>query len=85
MTKNKVGEKRIYLAYSSTLLFITKGSELKRGSRMDVGPDTVAMKGTAFWIVPHGFLSLLSSRTQDHQPKNSTTHRILARTSSIDP
>jgi hypothetical protein len=27
MTKNQVGEERVYSAYTSTLLFITKGSQ----------------------------------------------------------
>jgi hypothetical protein len=29
MTKKQVGEERVYSAYTSTLLFITKGSQLE--------------------------------------------------------
>ena len=28
----------------------------------------------AYWLAPHGLLSLLSFRCQDHQPRNGTTH-----------
>ena len=31
-------------------------------------------KGAAYWLAPHGLLSLLSYRTQDHQPRDGTTH-----------
>jgi hypothetical protein len=33
MTKNQVGEERVYSAYTSTLLFITKGSQDWNSSR----------------------------------------------------
>jgi hypothetical protein len=33
MTKKQVGEKRVYLAYTSILLFITKGSQDWNSSR----------------------------------------------------
>ena len=33
MTKKQVGEERVYLAYSSILLFITKGSQDWNSSR----------------------------------------------------
>jgi hypothetical protein len=38
MTKKQVGEERIYSAYTSTLLFITKGGQ-------EAGDDTEAMEG----------------------------------------
>ena len=31
----------------------------------------------AYWLASHGLLSLLSYRTQDHQPKDGTTHHGL--------
>jgi hypothetical protein len=31
-------------------------------------------RGATYWLVPHGLLSLLSYRTQDHQPRGGTTH-----------
>ena len=30
-------------------------------------------RGAAYWLAPHGLLSLLSYRTQDHQPKDGST------------
>ena len=33
MTKKQVGEERVYSAYTSTLLFITKGSQDRNSSR----------------------------------------------------
>ena len=33
-------------------------------------------RGAAYWLAPRGLLSLLSSRIQDHQPRDDTTHRI---------
>jgi hypothetical protein len=31
----------------------------------------------AYWIVFPGLLSLLSYRTQDHQPRGGSTHKVL--------
>jgi hypothetical protein len=33
MTKKQVGEEKVYSAYTSTLLFITKGSQNRNSSR----------------------------------------------------
>jgi hypothetical protein len=34
-------------------------------------------RGAAYWLVHHGLLSLLSCRTQDHQPRGGTLHNKL--------
>ena len=34
-------------------------------------------RDVAYWIAPHGLLSLLSYRIQDHQPRNGTTYNGL--------
>jgi hypothetical protein len=34
-------------------------------------------RGATYWFAPHGLFSLLSYRTQDHQPRDSTTHNGL--------
>jgi hypothetical protein len=36
------------------------------------------MEGSASWFAPHGLLSLLPYRTQDHQPRDGPTHNGLA-------
>jgi hypothetical protein len=45
MTKKQVGEERVYSAYTSTLLFITK--EVKTGTQagQEAGADAEAMEG----------------------------------------
>ena len=59
-------------------LFIIKGSQDRNSSRAGTWrKDAEAMEGAAYWLAPHGLLSLLSYRTQDHQPKDGTTHNGL--------
>jgi hypothetical protein len=45
MTKQQVGEERVYSAYTSTLLFITK--EVRTGTQIgqEAGADAEAMEG----------------------------------------
>ena len=68
--KKQVGVERVYLAYSPTSQVPTEDrtgtwrQELKQKSWRDV----------PYWLAPHGLLSLLSYRTQDHQPKGGPTH-----------
>ena len=68
----QVGEERVYLAYTSTLLFITKGSQDWNSNR----------SGSRSWCRSHGgmfFTGLLplacSYRTQDYQPRDGPTHK----------
>ena len=76
MTKEQPGEESVYLVYSSTLLFITKGSQDRHshGRNLEAGADAEAMKGAAYWLAPCGLLSLLSYITQHYQPRDGTTH-----------
>jgi hypothetical protein len=77
MTKKQVGEKRVYSAYTSTLLFITKGSQgrsLNRAGTRRQGLMQKPCRGTAYWIASLGLLSLLYYRVQDHQSRDGTTH-----------
>jgi hypothetical protein len=56
----QVGE-RVYLAYTSTSLFIIKGSQNRNSSRnLEAGADAEAMEGAAYWFASRGLLSLLS-------------------------
>jgi hypothetical protein len=74
MTKKQVGEERVYSAYISTLLFITK--EVRTGTQagQEAGADAEAMEGWSYWLAFSVLLSLLSYRTQDYQPKDGTTY-----------
>ena len=77
MTKKQVGKERVYLPYTSLLLFIIEGS-LDRNSNEAETWRQELMQGpwrrAAYWLVPYGLLSLLSYRTQDCQPRDGTTH-----------
>jgi hypothetical protein len=35
------------------------------------------MEGAAYWLTSHGLLSLLSYKTQDHQPRDGIAHNEL--------
>jgi hypothetical protein len=74
MTKKQVGEERVYSAYTSTLLFITK--EVRTGTQagQEAGADSEAMEGCSL-LAFTGLLRSLSSRTQDFQPRDGTTHK----------
>jgi hypothetical protein len=77
MTKKQVGEERVYSAYTSTLLFISKGSQdwnSSQGRNLEEGGDAEAKKGAAYWIASPRLLSVLSYRTQGQQPRDSTTY-----------
>jgi hypothetical protein len=66
--QKQIREESVYLAYTSILLLIIKGSQ-DGTQTAGVWRQELAQrlsKGTAYWLVPHGLLSLLSYRTQDH-------------------
>ena len=75
MTKKQVGEERVYLAYTSILLFITK--EVRTGTQagQNAGADAEAIEGCSLLACLSGLLSLLSYRTQDYQPRDGSTHK----------
>jgi hypothetical protein len=73
MTKKQVGEEKVYSAYTSTLLFITKGSQDRNSHRAGTWREEM-MGVAAYWLASPALLSLLSYRTQNHQPRDGTTH-----------
>ena len=79
MTKKRVGKERVYSAYTSTLLFITNrfitksGLELKQVRKQELMQRP--WRDVSYWLASSSFLSLLSYRTQEHQPKGGTTHK----------
>ena len=63
---------RVYLAYTSALLFITKGSQDRSSNRAGTWRQELMQrlwKDGDYWLASHGLYSLLSYRTQDHQPR----------------
>ena len=74
MTKKQVGEEKVYSAFISSLLYITKGSQDRN---LEAAADAEALQGCCLLLAHHGLLSLLSYRTHDHQPRDGTTqHRL---------
>jgi hypothetical protein len=56
MTKKQVGEERVYLAYTSILLFITKETkEVRTGTQagQEAGADAEAMEGCSLLACFH--------------------------------
>jgi hypothetical protein len=57
--------------------------ELKQGRNLEAEADAEAMEGCCLLTCSHGLLSLLSYKTQDHQPRDGTTHNSLDFSSSV--
>jgi hypothetical protein len=64
-------------------LFSHSSIKSSEGRNLEAGADAEAMKGFAFWLAPHGLLSLLSYRRQDHQLRIDLTHTGLGSTKGI--
>ena len=80
MIEKQVGEERVYSAYTSTLLFITKGSQDWNSSRSGTWRQELTQKpwrDAAYWLASPGLLSSLSYRTQGYQSRDGTTHNGL--------
>jgi len=68
----QVGEERVYLAYKSITVYHChhqSEQELKQGGNPEAGAMQRPGRGTAYWLASPGLFSLLSYRTQDHQPR----------------
>jgi hypothetical protein len=50
MTKKQVGEERVYLAYTSTLLFITKEVRTGIQAGQEAGADAEATEGCSLLV-----------------------------------
>ena len=77
MTKKQVGEERVNLAYTCTLLFIIEGSQDRNSHRAGTWKQELMQRpwrDAAYWLASPGLLSLLSYRTQHYQPRDGTTH-----------
>jgi len=77
VTKEQVREEKVYSAYTSTLLLISKGRWDRNSNRTGSWRKELRQRlwsGTAYCLAPHVLLSLLSYRTQDHQPRNGAAH-----------
>jgi hypothetical protein len=72
MTKKQFGEERVYSAYTSTLLFITK--EVRTGTQagQEAGADAEAMEGCSFT----GLLPLACSACSLIVPKTTSPEMV---------
>jgi hypothetical protein len=76
------------LAYTCTALFIIEGSQDRNSNRAGALRQELMQTeafggGVAYCLTPCGLLNLLSYRTQDHQPRDDTTHSGLCPSPSI--
>jgi hypothetical protein len=71
MTKKQVGEERVYSAYTSILLFITKGSQDWNSSRSESRSKLMQKpwRDVLYWLASPGLLRLLSYRTKTTSPE----------------
>jgi hypothetical protein len=69
MTKKQVGEERVYSAYTSILLFITK--EVRTGAQQVRKQELMQRlwRDVLYWLASPGLLSLLSYRTKTTSPE----------------
>jgi hypothetical protein len=79
--QKQVGEERVYPAYGSRSLFIIKGSQDRNSSRAGTWKQEL-IRGHGGMLFT-GLLTLISYRTQDHQPRDGH-HSQQAVSSLID-
>ena len=63
--------------FTSTLLVITKCSQDRNSHRAGTWSQELMQRpwrDVLYWLASIGLFSLLSYRTQDHQPRDGTTH-----------
>jgi hypothetical protein len=76
MTKNQVGEERVYSAYTFHIAVDHKRKsrlELKQVKKQELMQRP--KRDVLYWLASPGLLSLLSYRTQDYQARDGTTHK----------
>ena len=70
-TRSKLGRKGfIWLTHTHHSPSL---EEVRAGTETGLELMHRSWRGAAYWLSPHGLLSLLFYRTQDHQPKGGST------------
>jgi hypothetical protein len=80
MGKKQAGEERVYLTYTSILLFVIEKSQGRDSNRVGTWmqePIQRPWRSAAYWLAPPGLLSLLFYRNEDYHPRDSITHNGL--------
>lgn len=76
MTKKQVGEERVYSLFHIAVHHQGKaGLELKQVRKQELMQRT--WRDVSYWLASPDLLSLLSYRTQDHQPRDGSAHNGL--------
>jgi hypothetical protein len=70
MTKKQIEEESVYSAYTSTLLFITKGSQNWNSSNQEAEDDAEAMEGC--YLLAGSACFLIEPKIT--QPRDGTVH-----------
>jgi hypothetical protein len=76
MTKKQVWEERVYSAHTSHIAVHHQrksGLELKQLRKQELMQRP--QRNISYWLASPGLLSLLSSRTQDYQPRDGTNQK----------
>jgi hypothetical protein len=66
------------LGFCSHITAIIEGRQDRNSNRAETWRQELMQKpwcGAAYWLAHHWLLSLLSYKTQDHQPRDSTIHK----------
>ena len=69
MTTKQIGEERVYSAYTSILLFITKEVKTETQAGQEAGAEAEPWRDVPHWLASSGLLSLLSYRTKTTSPE----------------
>lgn len=78
MTKKQTGEQKVYLAYTSALLFFTEvRTGTQRGQEPKPGADAESMEGSCLLACFPWLIRPTSYRTQNHLLRNGTAHHGL--------
>jgi hypothetical protein len=77
-----LGRKGVYSTYTSASLFILEESQNRNSDRegiwsLDAGDNAETRGNADYGTASSGLFSLLSSRTQDHQPRDRTSSNEL--------
>jgi hypothetical protein len=75
MTKNQAGEERVYSAYTSILLFITKEVRTETQAGQEAGAAAETMEGCSLLACFPCLAQPALLQNQDYQPRDGPTHK----------
>jgi hypothetical protein len=75
MTKKQVGEERVYLAYTSIVLFITKEVRTGNQAGQEAGARAEAIEGYSLLVCLPWLAQTTLLQKQDYHPRDGPTHK----------